>query len=809
MSPKQSRIHSVGCRYREGGFAPLVSIICGVKTFMLQGLLFFILAGSGLSAENSLWLGGDWWGNRMQDWCMRDGVIRFSGNPKQPMLVATWLPGEIRSGGDGFIASVTVDFGSGGPAADAWAGVLLGIGEGKLDPGLWHYVFGLGGKGGGFVVAIASDGSLTLRDRRIENSRNPKILATGEGSPGTNGASPYRLEIRARPTGGRFELVAESRLDGKIVSSLKVADLDADDFIGGLGLIVQPPIPNNSSFHPSFSGFQVEGGSVVRSPERRFGPVAGIQFTTGAHGLKVSAQFVPTGSSAAAAPALYPKARLDFRPEGAARWTPSQVIPIRAPSHTALFDQPDWNRQSAAEIRIVPIDAQGRDAADELCYLGRVPAEPAGSELRIAQFHCPRMMGIGNDELYQAVPREHPFERFTSRNLLLPNQGALDRIKAQRPDLLLFTGDQIYEGVPTMPEFEASGTPLFEDYIYKWMVFLRAFGSITRTVPAVTMPDDHDVFLGNFWGWSGNPPPGKPGKPGYKKDHGWPFAPAFYNLVVETQSGHLPVPLGAPATPQGLNSYGTVMDFGGTSFAIVEGRSHKSPPLKKFRDHPENASLLGADQEAWLKTWPERLKDDTPRFVITQTYFVNAMTDSEGNVYADATDSDGWPKPARDRAVKLFRDAGAVLLAGDIHNSVLLKLGVDGPDDGPYQFIPLAFGQFFQRWWEPANPGGGWKTGDAPYTGQFSDVLGNPFRVIACANPKISMKEALGAGFKAGGRLIIDPDLTRAGYAFVVVDRAKGTIRFEHWDRDAKAGSPPEQFPGWPVEVPIPKPKYR
>jgi len=178
-------------------------------------------------------------------------------------------------------------------------------------------------------------------------------------------------------------------------------------------------------------------------------------------------------------------------------------------------------------------------------------------------------------------------------------------------------------------------------------------------------------------------------------------------------------------------------------------------------------------------------------------------------VYADATDSDGWPKPARDRAVKLFRDAGAVLLAGDIHNSVLLKLGVDGPDDGPYQFIPLAFGQFFQRWWEPANPGGGWKTGDAPYTGQFSDVLGNPFRVIACANPKISMKEALGAGFKAGGRLIIDPDLTRAGYAFVVVDQAKGTIRFEHWDRDAKAGSPPEQFPGWPVEVPIPKPKYR
>ena len=780
-----------------------------MRKLVLLSLLACAVLGTKVPAEDSLWLGGEWWGNRLQDWSMRDGAIVFSGKPKHPMPVATWLAGEIKPGGEGFTASVTVDFGANARRGDSWAGVLLGIGAGELDAGLLTHVFGLGGKGGGLVVAIAPDGTLTLRDRRIENSRDAIILATGERSPEMHDPGPYLLEINAKSSPDGIELLAVSKLDGKVISSLEVGDLERAALDGGIGLIVQPPKKNDAAFHPAFAGFHIDGGSVMRAPERRFGPVAGIQFTTGAHGLKLSAQCVPTGPSAKAAPSLYPQARLDYRAKGAHAWSPGPVVAISAPSHTAVFDLPDWNRKTAVDIRVVPIDAHGRDAAEEFFYSGTVPAEPSGRELRIAQFHCPRMLGVGNDEPYTAVPREHSFERFTRRNLLLPNESALNRIREQLPDLLLFTGDQLYEGVPTRPEFDATGAPVFEDYLYKWMVFLRAFGSLTRTVPAVTMPDDHDVFLGNFWGWSGNPPPGQPGKPGFKRGHGWPFPPAFYNLVVATQSAHLPAPLGAPATPKGLHSYGTVMDFGGASFAIVEGRSHKSPPLEQFRDHPENASLLGADQEAWLEAWPDRLANDVPRFVVTQTYFVNAMTDAKGNISHDVIDSDGWPKPARDRAVRLFKDAGAVLLAGDIHNSVLLKLGVDGPDDGPYQFIPLAFGQFFQRWWEPATPGGGWKPGDQPYTGRFSDVLGSPFRVIACANAKISMREAAEAGFQARGRLIVDPDLTQSGYGLVVVDRDKGVLRFEHWNRDAEEGQPSTQFPGWPVEVSIPKAGYR
>ena len=775
---------------------------------VLVSLLVGAIVGTELQADTSLWLGGEWWGNRLHDWSMRDGAIVFSGSPKQPMLVATWLPGEIKPGGKGFSASVTVDFGTNAPRADAWAGVLLGIGEGELDAGLVTHVFGLGGKGGGVVVAIATDGTLSLRDRRIENSRDAPILATGERSHEASDSGPYLVEITAILSQHKTELHAVCTLNGKVVSSLEVGDLEMGTLDGGIGLIVQPPKKNDAVFHPAFSGFRIDGGSVVRAPERRFGPVAGIQFTTGGHGLKLSAQFVPTGPSAKAPPSLFPKARLDYRSEDATTWNQGPVVEVPAPSHNAVFHLPDWNRTCAADIRVIPIDTRGHDAAKEFFYSGKVPAEPSGRELRLAQFHCPRMLGRGNDEPYTAVPREHPFARFTCRNLLLPNQSALDRISGQLPDLLLFTGDQIYEDVPTRPEFDADGAPVFEDYLYKWMVFLRAFGSLTRTVPAVTMPDDHDVFLGNFWGWSGNRPPEQPGKLGMNRGLGWPYPPAFYNLVVATQSGHLPDPVGAPATPKGLNSYGTVMDFGGASFAIVEGRSHKSPPLEQFRNHPENASLLGADQEAWLKAWPERLAEDVPRFVITQTYFVNATTNAKGKLAAD-TDSDGWPKPARDRAVRLFKDAGAVLLAGDIHNSVLLKLGVDGPDDGPYQFIPLAFGQFFQRWWEPSTPGGGWKPGDQPYTGQFSDVLGSPFRVIACANAKLSLQETIEAGFSAGGRLIIDPALTQSGYGIVVVDRGKGVLRFEHWNRDAEAGQPSTQFPGWPVEVPIPKAGYR
>jgi hypothetical protein len=132
----------------------------------------------------------------------------------------------------------------------------------------------------------------------------------------------------------------------------------------------------------------------------------------------------------------------------------------------------------------------------------------------------------------------------------------------------------------------------------------------------------------------------------------------------------------------------------------------------------------------------------------------------------------------------------------------LVKMGVKEADDGPYQFIPFAFRQFFQRWWEPATPGEGWKQGDPPYTGRFRDALGNPFTMMFCGNAKISMKEAVAAGFRANGRLIIDPDRTRSGYGLVVVDREKGTLRFEHWDRDLVEGRA-VQFEGWPVEVPV------
>ncbi len=132
----------------------------------------------------------------------------------------------------------------------------------------------------------------------------------------------------------------------------------------------------------------------------------------------------------------------------------------------------------------------------------------------------------------------------------------------------------------------------------------------------------------------------------------------------------------------------------------------------------------------------------------------------------------------------------AVHLCGGHHLAVVVKHGIAEQGDGPFAFTsPALVNTIYGRWWHPIDEKAGPNpvpNSPLPWTGDFTDGLGNKLRMLAYANPEDAADEKNRAD----------------GYGVVRFDKAKRTVTFECWPRfsDAAAGDK-GQFPGWPVTV--------
>src|SRR6185312_10142840 len=143
------------------------------------------------------------------------------------------------------------------------------------------------------------------------------------------------------------------------------------------------------------------------------------------------------------------------------------------------------------------------------------------------------------------------------------------------PDLLAFTGDQYYESTGGFGVDRRSADDAILDVLRKWYQHGWTWRALLRDRPAVTIPDDHDVYHGNLWGEGGAPAPGTgsdaEAKGGYK------MMAEFVNVVHRIQTAHHP---DSPAHPgkQGITGYFGPLTYGRVSFAILADRQYKSGP---------------------------------------------------------------------------------------------------------------------------------------------------------------------------------------------------------------------------------------
>lgn len=137
---------------------------------------------------------------------------------------------------------------------------------------------------------------------------------------------------------------------------------------------------------------------------------------------------------------------------------------------------------------------------------------------------------------------------------------------------------------------------------------------------------------------------------------------AWVAAVEQTQVGHLPTPARPyMKLPIGIQPYFTRMVYSQISFAILEDRKFKTgfqtyADWDKLKWRGRDGSLLGKEQERFLRSWGQNWTGHEIKIAVSQTMFAKAFIQSGHNLHRSlfVFDSGAWPVDARNRAVKLL-----------------------------------------------------------------------------------------------------------------------------------------------------------
>jgi len=408
----------------------------------------------------------------------------------------------------------------------------------------------------------------------------------------------------------------------------------------------------------------------------------------------------------------------------------------------------------------------------------------------------------GKNTYYTGTIRKDPVDKdiivvaaFTG-NSIYPGHGGdilktdiVENIKKLKPDLLFFSGDQVYDH--------------HRHYAY-WLKFGRDFGEIIRNIPTVTIPDDHDVGQANLWGAAGKISHTRAGH-----DGGYAAPVEYVKMVERAQTSHLPDSYDPTPIQRGIGVYYTSLTLGRVSFAIIEDRKFKSGPQglvpqqgprpdhvtdpnydPKSLDVP-GAVLLGERQLKFLREWAADWRDCDMKSVLSQTVFCGGahLHGSRKNRLLADLDSNGWPQTGRNKALREIRKAFAFMIAGDQHLGTIVHHGIDEWNDAGYSFCVPSIANLYLRWWAPLEPGKNREETMPEHLGEFLDGFGNKITMLAVANP---------------GEMENHDKLTTrsAGFGVVKFNKKTREITVECWPRNVDITEPSaKQYPGWPRTI--------
>ena len=729
------------------------------------------------------WLGPNYWANPLQDW--RANGPRWECHAAGGDRNVFWLSKEIAANPAAWQMSVRL--GSLRPlpsAAKGWVGFRTGM-RGFFDDYRDTAIRGLG-----IDCGITADGRLFIGQPPQDGPR----LTSLEDLTLTLSAQGNRYSLSA---GG---LTIEATVPAEWLSGGVALVCHSGDTPTRLPRMIEPAQANAGK--PSqtrggdmrfwFADWKLEGPGVAPRPERAWGPILFAQYTVHAGTLKMSVQLAPLeGDEGPATLQLGSAAAIPGQVD-----TYSSLASFRVQNYKATRDTP-YTVRFAGQT-----------------FSGSIRKDPKSqNEIRVGALTCQGDFGF-------------------------PHAPIARSIKSLNPDILFFTGDQLYEANGGYAIQRAPADAARLDYLRKWYMFGWAWGDLTRNTPCICLPDDHDVYHGNLWGAAGRRAeyPASTAEPQFyqadgQDSGGYTMPAGWVNMVQKTQSSHLPDCPDTRPVDQNISVHFGELRWGGISFAILEDRKWKSAPKSllpeaKIRNGwPQNpnwvsakqgdvagAHLLGERQEEFLATWADSWPEDVVmKAAVSATIFCNlatlpkeAMSDNvtsrlpveplggyaKNEKFTEDHDSNGWPQTPRNRALRSLRSCLAVHIAGDQHLASTVQYGIDTHRDGSFAICTPAISNVFPRRWYPPIAGENRKPNEATNMGDFRDGFGNHITVHAVGNPQ---------QFGIAPKALND---RAPGFGLVIFNKSARTIHLENYPRwaDLSTGKG-KPFPGWPIVI--------
>ena len=766
----------------------------GLKRRVLAaGMFLYLLCPSALGGQafrsawpedaERVWIGPEYWANRLQDWRLSEGRLECvtSGADRNVYLLT------CQSGKQQGELTLKVRLGSldkDGDRGKGWVGFRLGS---KAEIGDYRRAAIYGE---GIDAGVTMDGQLFLGEP-----------VDWEGGASIQSVSLHDLELQLTATPGsggyRLTLTALDPRSRQQIGAITKEGIASEATVGSLALVSHRQ-GQKGEVRFWFADLVAKGSKVEVNEGQAFGPILFAQHTLSRRVLKMTAQLPPIGESED------PYVRLQVKKGFLPIWKTIGKSRIDALARTATFRIENWDDTQATPYR-----------------LAYAMTEPDGKR---------------RDHYWEGTIRPNPVEKetvvvaaFTGNNDFgFPNEDMVGHLKIHDPDLMVFTGDQIYERVGAYGTQRSPLDKAVLDYLRKWYILGWSFGELLKDRPSVCLPDDHDVYHGNIWGAGGRASSGS-GDEGQDKG-GYTMPAEWVKMVERTQTSHMTDPYDPTPVLQGIGVYYGDMNYGGISFAIIEDRKFKSSPKEMLPEanvvngwatNPDfdavrdgnipGAILLGDRQLAFLRHWAGDWRNAVMKAVISQTVLANVATlpapaygdeavprlpipkpgeYPEGEEQVADMDSNGWPQTGRNKALREMRRAFAFHIAGDQHLAYTIQYGVDNWRDAGYCFSVPAVANVWPRRWFPTTPGQNRKPNTPRNTGDFLDGFGNHVTVYAVANPMITGREP---------SVLYDRS---TGYGIVRFNKPDRTITMECWPRYADPSNPDEkQYPGWPKTI--------
>ncbi len=782
------------------------------------------------------WIGPEYWANRIQDWQIKDGRLECVEGSK-PLRTLHLLTRNLEERAGTMEMSVETGLISGNNESDlnSLCGFLIAAGNLDLHYKARAQIHNCYGTNAGYLAGIRGDGQLVIIDNHDSLKALP-VTMEQEGHISMKKGNKVKLKVLLEPAVDGYILTL-SALDQNdhVLAAIRTDHLPADQLSGNIGLVAHYGADeNNYSFW--FRNWQASGTKLKDFDDRAWGPIMSVLYTVSHSTLKMTAQFPPLGANDNSA------AFLEVREEGGRSWTTVAESRIIEPGWTMPFRVEGWNDAADHDFRVRYDMIDGDGKTERFYYLGKIPENPKSRE----EFVFAAFTGNYNGKSIQDWRSGIQFYDFSHNTMWFPHDGLDRNVALHHPDMLVYTGDQIYESSYVRAD-KSGNYSSYLDYLNKWWLFCWAHGDLTRNLPTVCITDDHDVYQINYWGEGGKkarelpqadsweemitllPDEYKNMVQAYRHDGGGYELPAdWVNMVQRTQCSHLPDPWDPAPVQQGIEVYYSSLLYGGIGFAILEDRKFKSSPRAllpeanvrngfplnssyhmKDADHPD-AVLLGERQLEFLDKWVTDWKGTDMKVSLSATILscTNSTLSDKGGDKLDRLknypkgvepsgytpsrdfDTNGWPQSGRNRALEAMRKGFVFMIAGDQHLGSIVHHGVNEWDDAGYSFCVPAIGNIAPRRWFTEKVGLNHVDGMPGFTGNHLDGFGNRMNVWAASNPYTTGKEPAGLSDRA------------TGYGIIRLNRKLQEITMECWPRFVIPNDPEaEQYEGWPKTI--------